>query len=397
MSDLTSEKLQQAATILQENDIDCWLTFVRETSDCGDPVLPLILRQNLVWQSVLLVLSSGERYAIVGKFDDDAVRSSGDWTQVTAYVQSIREPLLDLLGKTDPQAIGINYSRDDVKADGLSHGMYLLLMDYLRDTPFANRLVSADNVIGALRARKTTAELTRIREAIASTDDIFNVLANHAQVGLTEHEIGEFVRSELRRRGLAPAWDPKQCPLVTTGPDSMIGHGIPSKSLKIEPGRILHIDFGVCEQDYCSDLQRVWYVPTKGEKAAPATVQQAFDTVRAAIEAAFGVLTPGVEGWQVDAAARQVVIDAGYPEYQHATGHHVGRSAHDGSGVLGPRWERYGTTVFQRAEPGNVFTLELGLAVDGRGYIGLEEMVLVTDHGCEYISNPQTSLQLLQS
>ena len=64
--------------------------------------------------------------------------------------------------------------------------------------------------------------------------------------------------------------------------------------------------------------------------------------------------------------------------------------------MLGPRWERYGRLPFRVAEPGNVFTLELGIEnVHHGGYIGLEEMVLVTDDGCEFLSEPQTALPLL--
>ena len=88
-------------------------------------------------------------------------------------------------------------------------------------------------------------------------------------------------------------------------------------------------------------------------------------------------------------------MGAGYPEYQHATGHHVGRAAHDGGGVLGPRWERYGRMPFVPIEVGNVFTLELGIENTGAGYIGLEEMVLVTDDGCEFLTSPQSELWLL--
>ena len=101
-------------------------------------------------------------------------------------------------------------------------------------------------------------------------------------------------------------------------------------------------------------------------------------------------------GWRVDEAARRVVVEAGYAEYQHATGHHVGRSAHDGGGVLGPRWERYGRAPFAALEPGNVVTLELGIDdVDGRGYLGLEEMALVTRDGCRWLSTPQRELWVL--
>ncbi|MHC4698189.1 MAG: M24 family metallopeptidase, partial [Planctomycetota bacterium] len=134
-----------------------------------------------------------------------------------------------------------------------------------------------------------------------------------------------------------------------------------------------------------------------GETQPPDAVCRAFDTVVAAIRAAAAVLEPGVVCWEVDAAARKTVVDAGYPEYQHGTGHQVGRSAHDGAGVLAPRWERYGQTPYMKAEAGNVFTLELGIEnVDRCGYIGLEEMVVVTADGCKYLSNPQTSLPMLR-
>ena len=109
------------------------------------------------------------------------------------------------------------------------------------------------------------------------------------------------------------------------------------------------------------------------------------------------MIQPGVVCWEVDAVARKVVVDAGYPEYQHATGHQVGRSAHDGGSVIGPRWERYGRLPYRKIETGNVFTLELGIEnVDGRGYIGLEEMLHVSATGCEFLSTAQTSLPLLQ-
>ncbi|CAG0934124.1 partial putative peptidase, partial [Planctomycetaceae bacterium] len=124
----------------------------------------------------------------------------------------------------------------------------------------------------------------------------------------------------------------------------------------------------------------------------PAEVQKGFDTVRAAIMAAAKELKPGALGWEVDKAARDVVVKAGFPEYQHATGHHVGRTAHDGATVLGPRWERYGESINGEIEVGNIFTLELGVEVPNRGYIGLEEDVLVTATGLDWLSKPQTEL-----
>ena len=146
-------------------------------------------------------------------------------------------------------------------------------------------------------------------------------------------------------------------------------------------------------EGYCSDLQRMWYVRRPGESKPPESVRRAFATVRGAIEAGAAALKPGVHGYQVDAAARRVVVDAGYPEFKHGLGHGLGRAVHDGGTMLGPRWEKYGKTPEGVVEPGNVFTLELGVPTDA-GYIGLEEDVLVTEQGCSFLSSFQQELML---
>ncbi len=401
MNEIVREKVQQAVGILEEFGIDCWLTLVRETTESGDPVLPLILGQALTWQSALLITRRGRRVAIVGKFDDGAVRGTGVWEQVHGYVQSLREPLLEVLGDLDPGRIAINYSENDVKADGLSHGLYRILTGYLEGTPYRERLCSAEDVIGALRGRKTPAEIVRIRRAIATTQSIFERVAGQVRPGWTERAVWEFMHEQITRRGLEPAWEWDGCPIVTTGPDSMIGHGRPSEHLQVRPGGILHLDFGVREQEYCADLQRCWFVPeaeppSAGRRSIPAPVAAGFRAVRGAIEAGAAAMKPGVEAHTVDAAARAHLTRAGYDEYQHATGHQVGRAAHDGATVLGPTWERYGRAPYNRLEAGNVFTLELGIDnLDGRGYLGLEEMVVVTESGIEWLSTPQRELWIL--
>jgi Xaa-Pro aminopeptidase len=85
-------------------------------------------------------------------------------------------------------------------------------------------------------------------------------------------------------------------------------------------------------------------------------------------------------------------VDAGYEEYPHALGHQVGRFAHDGTALLAPAWEKYANKPFQLLEPGMVFTLEPRLKVENRGIATVEEMVVVTESGAEYLSAPQTEL-----
>jgi Xaa-Pro aminopeptidase len=186
------------------------------------------------------------------------------------------------------------------------------------------------------------------------------------------------------------AWDKANNPIVNTGPNSQPGHTPPS-ARQVERGHIVHMDFGVKQDEYCADIQRVWYLRREDETRPPQAVQRAFDAVVKTIEAGARFLKPGVLGWQVDQHAREVITRAGYPEYQHAFGHQLGRTAHDGSTLLGPRWERYGDTPFGVVEAGQVFTLELGVMTDC-GFVGVEEDVIVTAAGCEFLEEPQTSI-----
>jgi Xaa-Pro aminopeptidase len=391
MSSLVQEKVQQAIGILKELDIDLWLTFVRETSAGGDPVLPLIYGLDLTWQSALILTKSGERIAIVGRLEAEAARRTGAYDTIIHYDQSIQPELFRVLERLNPNRIAINYSVNDVHADGLSYGMYQLLCKYLEGTPYFSKLETAEKVHSALRGRKTPQEIERIRAAIRTTFAIFHRTFETIKIGMTEKEVSDFMHSQLEGSGVQPAWELINCPTVNAGPDSSIGHVGPTE-LKISPGHIVHFDFGVLQDDYCSDIQRVVYFLRPDEKAPPPEVLQGFNTVREAIQRAFDAMKPGVTGKYIDQIARQTIINAGYPEFPYGTGHQVGRVVHDGAGMLGPEWERYGDTPNYPLETGQVYTIEPGLAVTGFGYIGIEEDVLVTESGAEYLGDPQTEL-----
>ncbi len=392
MSTLVHEKVAQAIAIMQELGIDAWLTFVRETTAVRDPVLSLIYGPaSLTWQSALLFSAAGERVAIVGHYEAHAVEQVSVFDRVVGYHESIRPSLLEVLGRWDPREIAINYALDDVHADGLTHGMHLALLDLLVGTPWANRLASAEKLIGALRARKTPTEVARIRVAVETTRLIYARTFDAIQPGMTEADVSEFMHEQMAVLGVDSAWDYEGCPIVNAGPDSPVGHGAPGDRV-VQRGQIVHLDFGVRQDEYCSDIQRVMYLLAEDEAEPPEPVRRGFEVVRAAVEAAVAACQPGVAGVAVDAAARRVITDAGYEEYKYATGHGLGRTAHDGGPLLGPAWERYGAAPRRQVEVGHVYTIEPGLAVPGYGYIGLEEDVLVTEQGAQYLGTPQTTL-----
>ena len=393
---LIQEKVSQAIEILREQEIELWLTFVRETSGVRDPVLDFLIGDyDLTWPSALILTRTGERIAIVGNLEKDALQRLNVFGEINGYDTAISGPLRDTISRLDPAGIAVNTSRNNVHADGLTHAMFEILREHLNGTAYADRLISAEPVINALRGRKTAAELERIRRAVEITDEIYRKTFNFIKVGMTEIEIGEYIHKLAQEYGVGYAWPAESCPAVNSGPNSPIGHSGPTE-IKVEPGHILHFDFGVKYKDYCSDIQRVAYVLREGETEAPPEVQRGFITVRTAIEKSREAMKPGVTGNSIDVISREIVTDAGYPEYPHALGHQLGRVAHDGGALLGPLWEKYRDSPNQKLETGQVFTIEPSLTVKDYGLIGLEEDVVMTENGAEYIGEPQSEIVLIK-
>jgi Xaa-Pro aminopeptidase len=306
-------------------------------------------------------------------------------------VEGISKPLGGFLRSINPSTIAVNFSPESEVCDGLTHGMYLTLCRILAESGLQERLVQADRIIGALRARKTSVELERIRQAIAATERIFSDVRPFIRPGRTEREIARFMKDRARELDHPFAWDEKVCPAVFTGPETAAAHYAPTDRV-VEEGHILNMDFGLKADGYCSDLQRTFYVTRAGERSAPADVQKGFDTIVRAIEESRKAIRPGVTGESIDAIARGIVTRAGYGEFPHGLGHQVGRFAHDGTALLGPAWEKYAGKPFVPLEEGMVFTLEPRLTVPGRGIATVEEMVVIRSDGAEFLSTPQKTL-----
>ncbi|HJW83156.1 MAG TPA: aminopeptidase P family protein, partial [Anaerolineae bacterium] len=109
---ITREKVEQAIGILQEKNVDAWITFVRETTLTRDPTLGLIVSPalQLTWHSAFILTRRGERIAIVGRFDKENVEAIGAYSEVLTYDQGIGQPLVEALLRLNPESIAINFS-----------------------------------------------------------------------------------------------------------------------------------------------------------------------------------------------------------------------------------------------------------------------------------------------
>jgi Xaa-Pro aminopeptidase len=386
-SELVAEKVEQAASALDDRGLDCWLTVARETTAVPDPSLPLLLDFDVVWTTAVLVFRDGSSHVVLGRHDGPNARELGVH-EVHTYDESIRDSLLSALQSGDPDRIAVNYSADDPMADGLSHGLYCRLRELLAGTDYEDSLVSGAELVGEVRGRKSPAELGRIAAATEETQTLLRSVGDVWDPAWTERDVSEYLHGETDDRGYGYAWSEDYCPTVHAGGAAPVGHTKPGDRT-VPEGELLHLDFGVTVAGYAADVQRVY---VRGD--AGAALESDFADVRGAIEAGRDALEPGVPGYEVDAAAREELTDRGHDAFAHALGHQVGRHAHDGATLLGPRWERYGSAPEREVAAGEVYTVELGVETDA-GYLGQEEMVLVTDDGAEYLTDPQTDLWAL--
>lgn len=395
MKDIILEKQLQAIDILKEKDVDMWLTFVRESASIHDPVLDTIAGVNVTWQSAFILTKQGHKKAILGTLDIQNLKDMGTFEDITGYVKSIREPLLEFVKSVDPQKIAVNFSKNMNLADGLTMGLYLVLLDHFAGTPYGDRLVSSEEIVSSLRGRKSEKELKIMREAVKITLEIFDETGFFITKGKTEKEIAAFMTSRANDRGYQVAWEADSCPAVFTGPDTAGAHAGPTDR-KVEGGHLINIDFGINYNGYCSDLQRTWYILRDDENDAPDAVKHGFDVLKTSITKASEVLKPGITGVEVDAAARGHITSNGYDEYPHGLGHQVGRVAHDAGPGLFPAWEKYGTLPFIPLEKNQVFTIEPRLYVKNHGIVTIEEEVVLTDNGIDWLSKRQEELYLIQ-
>lgn len=390
---IIKEKVAQAKRCLQEFDIDCWITFARESQINGDPMLAFLAPAEITWHSAFIINRDGSTRVIVGRYDVPTLDEMGVYDKVEGYVTGIKEQFIDYMKEKNPSKIALNYSKGSEICDGLTYGMFLKLYEMLAEIGMEGRIVSAERVVSAIRERKTPAELSNMKEAIRLTEEIWDATYKWLKPGVQSIEVANFMKAEAANKNVGLAWEPSVCPAVFAGLGEGEAHYPPGEK-PVTRGEILNMDFGVRFNNYVSDMQRTFYVLREDETQAPEDVQHAFETIVTAVQAAKDSIRPGKEAWQVDAVARQIVVDGGFEEFPHGLGHQLGVFSHDGTALLGPKWEKYAEKPYQTLEENMVFTIEPRCTVANRGIATIEEMIVITKDGAEWLTTPQKELLL---
>jgi Xaa-Pro aminopeptidase len=238
--------------------------------------------------------------------------------------------------------------------------------------------VAAGEALPLLRAVKDADEIERLRVVAHAADAAFADVISLPFAGRAEAEVA----AELDRLLLEHGHERVDFTIVGSGPNAASSHHEPGER-RIEPGDAVVMDFGGMCDDYCSDITRTVFAGEPSDEQ-----REVYAIVRAAQQAAFEAVRPGVAAQDVDRAARAVITEAGYGDrFVHRTGHGIGLEVHEPPYIV----EGDETSL----EPGMTFSDEPGIYLEGRFGVRIEDQVLVTPEGAERLNDATRELTIV--
>ncbi len=231
-----------------------------------------------------------------------------------------------------------------------------------------HRWAVASDIIGPERVVKDAEELVRLRAVAAAIDAVHRRVPEVLRAGRTEQAVAADLATMIR-----DGHDEVSFVIVASGPNAASPHHEPGPRT-IEEGDVVVVDIGGVLDGYCSDMTRMYAVGH-----APPEFLAPYAVLERAQAAAVAAVRPGATAGEVDAAARDVLAEAGLGDaFVHRTGHGIGMQTHEEPWILG------GSTV--ALVPGMAFSVEPGFYLDGRFGARIEDIVVVTEEGVEVLN-----------
>ena len=262
----------------------------------------------------------------------------------------------DLAGRI-PDTVGF-------EADAVSYANH----EVLRETGVG--LLPRRGLVESLRAVKEPGELDAIRRASRITDGVYERLSEEQFSGRTEKELVWRMTELFHELG---ADEPAFAIDIAAGPTAASPHAVPGDRV-VQEDELVLVDAGARLDHYCSDCTRTFAVGDVSD-----SLREIYDLTKEAQQAGLDAVRAGTTGREADAAVRAVIADAGYAEnFGHGLGHGLGLMVHEA-----PTLRPESTDTL---EAGNVVTVEPGIYLSGVGGVRIEDLVVVTEDGCETLT-----------
>ena len=281
---------------------------------------------------------------------------------------------------TDPLTEIIAANIDHTSVLGVDKDLKARFLLPLMEVNAAEGFVNASYAVDITRAMKDEEERDKMRRASSVNDQAMDRFKKLIHAGITEKEVEAQllqIYKELGADGFSFT------PIVSFGANAADPHHEPDDTV-LKEGDCVLFDVGCLKDGYCADMTRTFFYKYVSEEH-----RHIYETVRAANEAAEAKIKPGVVLSEIDATARDLIAATGYgPNFTHRLGHFIGLDVHEFGDVSAvSTWE---------AKPGMIFSIEPGIYLTNNTGVRIEDLVLVTEDGCEILNHYSKELEILE-
>jgi Xaa-Pro aminopeptidase len=313
-----------------------------------------------------LLITASRQYLLTDfRYQEEAATEAPDY-QLLIYSEGLGQTLAELFAELPVERLG-------VEPHYLSVTRYREVEEALKKSRPGANVAPLEEVVERQRLCKEPDEIAAIKASLAVTEKALAWVWENLKAGRTEKEVAWEIERSIREDGAEAVSFP---PIVASGPNAALPHAVPTER-RIGAGDPVILDLGSKLNHYCSDMTRTWIAGVPGAK-----LREIYLVVREAQLAAQDFIRAGKDSAEVDAVARDLIARAGYGEnFGHGLGHGVGLAIHEKPGLR----KQKGTLL----EEDMVVTIEPGIYLPGFGGVRLENMVRITQTGCELL-NQQT-------
>jgi Xaa-Pro aminopeptidase len=306
----------------------------------------------------MLLLTPNKRYLITDSRYIEEASASVKVFEVILTENSLYDTIKDLVKRG-------HLKRTGFESMDLPYGAAHKLKSLVRPAGF----IAVKGLIKNMRSIKDANEIGLIRRSAKLLKDVFKAARPSVIPGASEESLARDIEIRFIRNGARSAFDP----IVATGHNASKPHARPSDK-RISKDDFVMLDIGCRLDAYNSDMTRMVALGNVKKK-----LKEIYDVVRGAQDLAIGKIRPGEKIASIDIAARAHIAENGYGKYfGHATGHGIGLEVHEDPTIS--------SVADGKLESGMVFTVEPAIYLPGIGGVRIEDMVVVTDSGCEILT-----------